>query len=126
MKRVLLIAPHSIIRKRLREVLLSDREIEIVGETSDENDVLRMVLKVQPTMIIMDITAPEWDAIRLIRAIKSQYPDITVVGLFIYCGKRLIKAALEAGAVLVETNNFSSEGIRTAMMRENSCQQLWY
>ena len=40
-----------------------------------------MYRKVQPTVVVMDIVMPKMDGIAATRLIKTQYPQIAVVGL---------------------------------------------
>ena len=55
--------------------------IEVVGEASDGSEVLACIEKVQPTVVVMDIVMPKMDGIAATRLIKTQYPQIAVVGL---------------------------------------------
>ena len=55
--------------------------IEVVGEASDGAEVLACIEKVQPTAVVMDIGMPKMDGIAATRLIKTQYPQIAVVGL---------------------------------------------
>ena len=55
--------------------------IEVVGEGSDGAEALACIEKVQPTVVVMDIIMPKMDGIAATRLIKTQYPQIAVVGL---------------------------------------------
>jgi len=55
--------------------------IEVVGEASDGDEALVFVTKVQPTVVVIDIIMPKMDGIAATRLIKTQYPQIAVVGL---------------------------------------------
>ncbi len=65
----------------LRCTLEGYPSIEVVGEASDGSEVLACIEKVQPTVVVMDITMPKMDGITSTRLIKAQYPKIAVVGL---------------------------------------------
>jgi len=69
------------IRHGLRCTLEMYPSIEVVGEASDGSEVLACIEKVQPTVVVMDIIMPKMDGIASTRLIKSQYPQIAVVGL---------------------------------------------
>ena len=55
--------------------------IEVVGEASDGDEALACVAKAQPTVVVMDIVMPKMDGIAATRLIKTQYPQIAIVGL---------------------------------------------
>jgi len=78
---VLLVDDHTMIRQGLRCALECYPSIEVVGEASDGEEALECVAKVLPTVVVMDIVMPKMDGIAATRRIKSEYPQITVIGL---------------------------------------------
>ena len=79
--RVLLVDDHAMVRQGLRCTLEVYPGIEVVGEASDGEEVLACIDKVQPTVVVLDIIMPKMDGIAAARLIKTQYPQIAVVGL---------------------------------------------
>jgi DNA-binding NarL/FixJ family response regulator len=79
--RVLLVDDHAMVRQGLCCSLEVYPDMEIVGEASDGIEALECVAKVQPSVVVMDIVMPKMDGITATRLIKSQYPQIAVVGL---------------------------------------------
>lgn len=79
--RVLLVDDYAMVRQELRCVLELYPSLEVVGEASDGEEVLACVEKVQPSVVVMDIIMPKMDGIAATRLIKTQYPQIAVVGL---------------------------------------------
>jgi YesN/AraC family two-component response regulator len=55
--------------------------IEVVGEASDGEEAVTCVAKVLPTVVVIDIVMPKMDGIAATRLIKTQYPQIAVIGL---------------------------------------------
>jgi len=78
---VLLVDDHAMVRQGMRCTLEVYPIIEVVGEASDGAEVLACIEKVQPTAVVMDIGMPKMDGIAATRLIKTQYPQIAVVGL---------------------------------------------
>ena len=79
--RVLVVDDHAMVRHGLRCTLEVYTSIEVVGEASDGDEVLACVAKVQPTVIVMDIVMPKMDGIATTRLVRTQYPQIAIVGL---------------------------------------------
>jgi len=79
--RVLLVDDHAMVRQGLRCALEVYPNIEVVGEASDGDQAVESVAKVHPTVVVMDIVMPKMDGIAATRLIKTQYPQIAVVGL---------------------------------------------
>ena len=79
--RVLVVDDHVMVRQGLRCALEAYPNIEVVGEASDGDEVLACIARVQPTVVLMDVIMPKMDGIAATRLIKTQYPQIAVVGL---------------------------------------------
>jgi len=69
------------VRHGLRCTLEVYPSIEVVGEASDGEEAVACVAKVQPTVVVIDIIMPKMDGIAATRLIKTQYPQIAIVGL---------------------------------------------
>ena len=79
--RVLVVDDHAMVRHGLRCALEAYPSLEVVGEARDGEEVLASIEKVRPTVVVMDIVMPKMDGIAATRLIKTQYPQIAVVGL---------------------------------------------
>ena len=79
--RVLVVDDHAMVRHGLRCALEAYPSLEVVGEASDGEEVLGSIEKFKPTVIVMDIVMPKMDGIAATRLVKTQYPQIAVVGL---------------------------------------------
>jgi DNA-binding NarL/FixJ family response regulator len=78
---VLLVDDHTIVRQGLRTLLESYPNIEVVGEARDGEEAIVCAGKLQPAVVVMDISMAKMDGITATRLIKAQYPEIAVVGL---------------------------------------------
>ena len=79
--RVLLVDDHAMIRQGLRCALECYPNIEVVGEAGDGEEALKCVAKALPTVVVMDIVMPKMDGIAATRRVKTEYPQIAVIGL---------------------------------------------
>ena len=78
---MLLVDDHAMIRQGLRCALECYPNIEVVGEASDGEEALERVAKVLPAVVVMDIVMPKMDGIAATRRVKTEYPQIAVIGL---------------------------------------------
>src|SRR6516164_5296908 len=79
--RVLLADDHTILRAGLRMMLNAQPDIEVVGEASDGKQAITEAQRLQPDVILMDITMPECNGIEATRQIKQVLPDVRVLVL---------------------------------------------
>lgn len=96
--RVLIVEDQAMMRQGLRSALESYPNIEVVGETDNGEEALGKAGKLLPTLVIMDITLPGMDGIVATRLIKTQHPQIVVLGLSVDPKDYEIYAMQKAGA----------------------------
>jgi len=97
--RVLIADDHSMVRQGLRSALQAYPNIEVVGEARDGNEAIEAVYKLQPSVIVMDINMSRMDGITATRLIKTQHPQMVVIGLTVDPKDYLIDTMQKAGAV---------------------------
>ncbi len=96
--KVLLADDHSLFREGVRSLLEDQEDIEIVGEAEDGLEAIRLVPKLNPTVILMDINMPVVDGVEATRTILRQNPEIGIIILTMYPQDEYVFQALKAGA----------------------------
>ncbi len=95
---VVLADDHIMFRLGMKKILEEMGEIEIVGEADDGHQLLRLLKKVTPRMVILDISMPNIRGIEATREIKMSYPLIKVVVLTMHNNMEYLRHAMSAGA----------------------------
>ena len=98
MIRVLLAEDHIMVRKGSRSILEKETNIKVVGEANNGYEVLQLVEKVHPHVIVMDISMPKLNGIYTTMKIQKQSPKIKVLILSRHDVPEYIFQALQAGA----------------------------
>jgi len=96
--RVLLAEDHVVVREGTRELIQREADMEVVGEASDGEEAIQLASKLQPDVVIMDISMPKLSGIEATKQIKALQPDTAVLILTAYDNDQYIFALLEAGA----------------------------
>ena len=96
--RVLIVDDHEMVRDSLKSVLDEYPNLEIVGEAGDGEEAIRMVTKLRPSLVIMDINLPKIDGITATRYIKTHHPEVAVIGLSLIVQSNSEDAMKRAGA----------------------------
>ena len=77
--RVLIASHQPIVRHGLRGLLAAEPEIEIVGESDDGSDAVRLARRLRPDLVLIDMGIQTLDAIAVTRMIRSELPDTQVI-----------------------------------------------
>jgi DNA-binding NarL/FixJ family response regulator len=84
--------------KGIREALSGDPDIEIVGEATSGTQVLALVARTSPDLVLLDLRMPEMDGLEVLELIRQAHPDVRVAILSVHNDPAQIAAAFEHGA----------------------------
>jgi DNA-binding NarL/FixJ family response regulator len=96
--KIVIVEDHRLFREGLKSLLADKADFEIVGEAGDGLEAIRCVRKLQPTLLLLDLSMPKMNGISVMREIKGQYPDIKILALTIHESDQYVLEAFEAGA----------------------------
>lgn len=89
---------HEIFRDGFKLMLSKFPEIILVGEAGNGRELVELIEKLDPDVILTDIKMPVMDGIEATKKIAELYPDKGIIGLSMYDDDELIIEMLEAGA----------------------------
>lgn len=96
--RVLLADDHDIVRQGLKSVLKAHPEFNVVAEARDGEEAVRIAIKEQPDLIVLDVRMPKLTGIEACREIRAAMPEANVLILTSYADEKAVMAAIVAGA----------------------------
>ena len=96
--RVLLADDHKLIVEGVKRALEEAPDFEVVGECSSGSQVLPMVGRTNPDLVLLDLRMPGADGLASLTRIRKQYPDVKVVVLSVSTDENVIQTVLARGA----------------------------
>jgi DNA-binding NarL/FixJ family response regulator len=96
--RVVLADDHPMFRYGVAAVLATSSEVEVVGEASNGRELLDVVGRVQPDVVLTDLAMPGLSGADATRAILTRHPGTGVLVLTMHADDESVFAALRAGA----------------------------
>ncbi|GIU95306.1 MAG: DNA-binding response regulator [Gaiellaceae bacterium] len=89
---------HRLVLDGIRRALEADGGFEIVGETQSGTQVLPLVAREKPDLVLLDVRMPHMDGLACLDQIRARHPEVKVVMLSASSSPELVEAALRRGA----------------------------
>ncbi len=96
--RLLLVDDHSIVREGLCSIMQSEPDFEVVGQADCGDNALRLVTRLEPDVVLLDLNMPGMPGIDVCRAIVELRPCTAVVILTAFLDSDMIYRCIQAGA----------------------------
>ncbi len=96
--RVFLLDDHEVVRRGLRDLLESDGDIEVVGESGSAEEAIRRIPAMRADVAILDGRLPDGSGIDVCREIRSRDPHVAALILTSYDDDEALFSAIMAGA----------------------------
>jgi DNA-binding NarL/FixJ family response regulator len=96
--RVYLLDDHEVVRRGLRELLESEPDIEVVGESGSAREAIARIPALHPHVAVLDGRLPDGSGIDVCRDVRSVDPTIQALILTSYDDDDALFAAIMAGA----------------------------
>jgi len=95
---VLLVDDLTMIREGLRNMFLSRKGIQVVGEEADIKKGMRMASQLHPSIVIMGVSGPEMDCTASIREMVASLPGTRVIVILRSLRRDFLEDILRSGA----------------------------
>ena len=94
---VLLADDHAVVRSGIRHALQDLPDLEIAGEVGDGPSLVAALTRLQPSLLVIDVTMPDFEPIATIRRIRAQFPAMKVLVVSAYDDDAYVQGLLGAG-----------------------------
>jgi DNA-binding NarL/FixJ family response regulator len=95
---IILADDHAMLREGIRKIIERIEGAVISGEVNDGLELLELLKKSSPNLVILDISMPNLRGLEAIREIKKTYPKIKILVLTMHKKKEFLRQALRDGA----------------------------
>jgi DNA-binding NarL/FixJ family response regulator len=95
---VVLVDDHAVVRQGVRATLEADPAYTVVGEADDGLEAVRLVERLQPDILVLDLLMPGLNGFDTLRIVRQRSPRTRVVVLSMYAAESFVAEALRCGA----------------------------
>ena len=114
-RKVLIVDDHPVVRDGLASLLNHENDLFVCGETGEAQQALKLITKLKPDVVIVDITLGDSDGIELTKDIKARHKGMPVIVLSMHDESIYAERVLRAGARAYLMKDTVSERIVTAI-----------
>jgi DNA-binding NarL/FixJ family response regulator len=97
--RILIVDDHPMMREALQTAFEGEDDLEMIGEAPDAITALKMLEKIKPDVIMMDMLLPEMSGLEAIEKIIGNNPGAKILVLSSMEDEERIISAIQAGAL---------------------------
>jgi len=98
--KVLIADDHKIVRDGLRSLIETNiADVTIVAECSNGREALREARRLNPDIVLMDVSMPELNGLEAVRKLTASLPECRTIVLSMHSSHEVIGRMLRAGAM---------------------------
>ena len=96
--RILLVDDHPIVRHGLKTILEGRIGWEVIGEAADGAEAVEKAGKLNPDVMVLDVTMPNMNGLEACRLLRRQSPQLEILFVTQHDSPQMMREALDAGA----------------------------
>ncbi len=107
----------------IREVIkniFSHSDVDVVGEAEDGESALKVIMKTQPDVVLMDVVMPYKNGIEVAQEILKLFPHIKIIACTTLDQELMVLKALEAGCSDYVTKPFHAQDLLKAVISQKA------
>ena len=113
--RVVLADDHQLVRAGLRALLQSFADVQVLAECGDGHEALALVDRLQPDVLLLDITLPGLNGLDVAQRVPKLSPHTRVLILSMHTGAEYVGQALRAGVAGYLVKDSAVDELRVAL-----------
>jgi len=98
MTTILLADDHSVLRAGLKLLLESQPDLRVVGEASSGVEALELAARLQPDLLLLDLSMPQLGGLDALPALRKNAPAAKILILTMHDDPQYLRSALKNGA----------------------------
>lgn len=110
-RRIVVADDHPVFREGMVRALVETGRYEIAGEAADGQTALDLILRHRPDVALVDLRMPGLDGLGLLRRVRGEELDVSLVLLSAFTQPKIVDEALAAGAAGYLSKDASREEI---------------
>lgn len=95
--KIYLVDDHSILREGLKHILSTRDDLEVIGEAGDGRKALEEIDKLNPDLVLLDISLPSMSGVEIARDLRKYSPEVSILILSRHDNEEYVEQLLKTG-----------------------------
>ena len=95
---IFIVDDHAVVRAGLRSLIQSDPSLNIIAEASSGIEALSIFDKKKPDVVILDLSMPDIDGIKVTKELCGKNPDTRILILTVHEDEAMLREVMRSGA----------------------------
>ena len=117
---------HPVFRAGIRDALEKGGQIEVVGEAADGDEALKLVRRLRPAVLLLDMNMPEVSGPEVAEALREDPEAPRILAVSAYNDSAYIHGLLDAGAAGYITKDQHPTAVREAVLAVHRGEGRWF
>jgi len=96
--KIVLADDHALVRNGIKSLLEDEADLQVIGEASNGEEALEVIVLLKPDLVIMDIRMPRMDGIAAVRALTAKGNKTPCLMLSMHDSEAYVLQSISAGA----------------------------
>ena len=97
MIRIVVVDDHPLVREGIIKILSLESSFQVVGELGAGQQAVELVGKLNPHVILLDLSLPDLPGVEVCRSIISHFPETKIIALTIFDDEAHVLESIKAG-----------------------------
>jgi len=112
---ILIVDDHPLLRRGVRDAIAENPRFQIVGEASDGQEAMRLVMSLKPQIAIVDIDMPRLNGLEMLRALRELPFPVKAIILTMFKEEDMFNAALDLAALAYVVKENAANDVLAAL-----------
>lgn len=95
--KIIIADDHPIVRQGLRQMIEADRNLTVIGEAGDGEEVLRLIEIHQPDVAVLDVDMPRMGGFDVVRELRRKKSHVKIIFLTMHSEEEIFQTAMDLG-----------------------------
>lgn len=118
--KVVIADDHQIFIEGIKSLIKDSEKVVLVGEARDGETLLQVLKSKSPDVVLMDVSMPKMGGIEASRKIRTQFPEIKILGLTMSDDADSVSEMMRAGALGYLLKTTSKAELISAIVHVNN------